>query len=92
VQELKKKQWRIHCPTCSCANSQANNEHKKVKKMKKVITKNLYYFKKSRKCHIWCSNQKRGTNQLPKNPPIITGITIKNIIIKACAVTTTLYK
>jgi len=32
---------------------------------------------------------KRGTKQLP-NPPIIVGITIKNIIIKACAVTTTL--
>jgi len=31
----------------------------------------------------------KGTNQLPK-PPIIAGITIKNIIIKACAVTTTL--
>jgi len=32
-----------------------------------------------------------GTNQLP-NPPIITGITKKNIITKACAVTITLYK
>jgi len=31
----------------------------------------------------------RGTNQLPK-PPIRMGITIKKIIIKACAVTTTL--
>ena len=31
----------------------------------------------------------RGTNQLP-NPPIIIGITIKKIITKACAVTTTL--
>jgi len=31
----------------------------------------------------------RGTNQLP-NPPIKIGITIKKIIIKACAVTTTL--
>jgi hypothetical protein len=31
----------------------------------------------------------KGTKQLPK-PPIIAGITIKNIIIKACAVTTTL--
>lgn len=31
----------------------------------------------------------RGTNQLPK-PPISTGITIKKIIIKAWAVTTTL--
>jgi len=31
-----------------------------------------------------------GTNQLPK-PPIITGITIKNIIKNACAVTRTLY-
>ena len=31
-----------------------------------------------------------GTNQFP-NPPIIIGITIKKIIIKACAVTTTLY-
>ena len=31
----------------------------------------------------------KGTNQLPK-PPINTGITIKKIIIKACAVTTTL--
>lgn len=31
----------------------------------------------------------RGTNQLPK-PPIIAGITIKNIITNACAVTTTL--
>jgi len=31
----------------------------------------------------------KGTNQLP-NPPIIEGITIKNIIINACAVTTTL--
>jgi hypothetical protein len=30
-----------------------------------------------------------GTKQLP-NPPIIVGITIKNIIIKACAVTITL--
>jgi hypothetical protein len=30
-----------------------------------------------------------GTNQLPK-PPIMAGITMKNIIIKACAVTTTL--
>ncbi len=30
-----------------------------------------------------------GTNQLPK-PPIIAGITIKNIIINACAVTITL--
>lgn len=28
----------------------------------------------------------KGTNQLP-NPPIIIGITIKKIIIKACAVT-----
>jgi hypothetical protein len=27
----------------------------------------------------------KGTNQLPK-PPIIAGITIKKIIIKACAV------
>jgi len=32
----------------------------------------------------------KGTNQLPK-PPIIAGITKKKIIIKACAVTTTLY-
>lgn len=32
----------------------------------------------------------KGTNQLP-NPPIKIGITIKKIIIKACAVTTTLY-
>ena len=32
-----------------------------------------------------------GTNQLP-NPPINTGITIKNIITNACAVTITLYK
>lgn len=32
----------------------------------------------------------RGTNQFP-NPPIIIGITIKKIIIKAWAVTTTLY-
>lgn len=31
----------------------------------------------------------KGTNQLPK-PPIIMGITIKKIIIKACAVTITL--
>ena len=31
----------------------------------------------------------RGTNQLP-NPPIKIGITIKKIITKACAVTTTL--
>lgn len=31
----------------------------------------------------------KGTNQFP-NPPIKTGITIKKIIIKACAVTTTL--
>lgn len=31
----------------------------------------------------------RGTNQFP-NPPIKMGITIKKIIIKACAVTTTL--
>jgi len=33
---------------------------------------------------------KIGTNQLP-NPPIKTGITIKKIMIKACAVTVTLY-
>merc|ERR1712076_284674 len=32
----------------------------------------------------------RGTNQFPK-PPIKIGITIKKIIMKACAVTTTLY-
>jgi len=32
-----------------------------------------------------------GTNQFPK-PPINTGITKKNIITKACAVTITLYK
>jgi hypothetical protein len=32
----------------------------------------------------------RGINQLPK-PPIITGITKKNIIMKAWAVTITLY-
>jgi len=31
-----------------------------------------------------------GTNQFPK-PPINIGITMKNIIIKACAVTNTLY-
>jgi len=31
----------------------------------------------------------RGTNQLP-NPPMRIGITIKKIIIKACAVTITL--
>jgi hypothetical protein len=31
----------------------------------------------------------KGTNQFP-NPPIKIGITIKKIIIKACAVTTTL--
>jgi hypothetical protein len=31
----------------------------------------------------------RGTSQLP-NPPIRIGITIKKIIINACAVTTTL--
>jgi len=31
----------------------------------------------------------RGTNQFP-NPPIKIGITMKKIIIKACAVTTTL--
>jgi hypothetical protein len=31
-----------------------------------------------------------GTSQLPK-PPIIIGMTIKKIIIKACAVTITLY-
>jgi len=31
-----------------------------------------------------------GTNQFP-NPPIITGITIKKIIMNACAVTRTLY-
>lgn len=33
----------------------------------------------------------KGTSQLP-NPPISTGITKKNIITKACAVTMTLYK
>ena len=33
----------------------------------------------------------RGINQFP-NPPIIIGMTKKNIIIKACAVTITLYK
>ena len=33
---------------------------------------------------------KMGTNQFPK-PPIMTGITMKKIIIKACAVTITLY-
>jgi len=33
----------------------------------------------------------KGTNQLP-HPPIITGITIKKIIINACAVTITLYR
>jgi hypothetical protein len=33
---------------------------------------------------------KIGTNQLPK-PPIKAGITIKKIIIKACAVIITLY-
>jgi len=32
----------------------------------------------------------RGTSQFPK-PPIITGITMKKIIINACAVTITLY-
>jgi hypothetical protein len=32
----------------------------------------------------------KGINQLPQ-PPIIIGITIKKIIIKPCAVTTTLY-
>jgi hypothetical protein len=32
-----------------------------------------------------------GTNQFP-NPPIITGITRKKIIVNACAVTITLYK
>jgi len=32
----------------------------------------------------------KGTNQLPK-PPITAGITIKKIIIKACAVIITLY-
>lgn len=32
----------------------------------------------------------KGTNQFPK-PPIITGITRKNNIIKACAVTIVLY-
>lgn len=31
-----------------------------------------------------------GTNQFP-NPPIIIGITMKKIMTKACAVTTTLY-
>ena len=31
----------------------------------------------------------RGTNQLP-NPPIIVGITMKKIMINACAVTITL--
>lgn len=33
----------------------------------------------------------KGTNQLP-NPPIITGMTKKKIMTKACAVTITLYK
>jgi len=33
----------------------------------------------------------KGTNQFP-NPPIITGITRKNIITNACAVTITLYR
>jgi hypothetical protein len=32
----------------------------------------------------------KGISQFPK-PPIIAGITIKNIITKACAVTITLY-
>lgn len=32
----------------------------------------------------------RGTNQFP-NPPIIIGITMKKIMIKACAVTIVLY-
>lgn len=32
----------------------------------------------------------KGTSQLP-NPPIMMGMTIKKIITKACAVTTTLY-
>jgi hypothetical protein len=32
----------------------------------------------------------RGTNQFP-NPPIMIGITMKKIMIKACAVTITLY-
>jgi len=32
----------------------------------------------------------RGTNQFPY-PPIRIGITIKNIMVKACPVTTTLY-
>jgi hypothetical protein len=31
-----------------------------------------------------------GTNQFP-NPPIMMGITIKKIMMKACAVTITLY-
>ena len=31
----------------------------------------------------------KGTNQFPK-PPIIMGMTMKKIIMKACAVTTTL--
>jgi hypothetical protein len=31
----------------------------------------------------------RGTNQFP-NPPIMIGITMKKIMIKACAVTITL--
>lgn len=33
----------------------------------------------------------KGTSQLP-NPPIITGITKKKIITRACAVTITLYR
>lgn len=32
----------------------------------------------------------RGTNQLP-NPPIIAGIIVKKIIIRACPVTAALY-
>ena len=56
--------------------------------MKKVITKNLNYLilEKPYQEHLSLI----GTKQLPK-PPIKTGITIKKIIIKACAVIITLY-
>ena len=49
---------------------------------------NLILFKRG-KCMSGTISIK-GTNQLP-NPPIITGITIKKIIIRACLVMIRLY-
>jgi hypothetical protein len=76
--------YTVHpVPAPTSKKLESNNNNKDTGKSQKLILFN-------RGKAISGAPIKIGTNQFP-NPPIKTGITIKKIIKKACAVTTTLY-